>query len=104
MKVYPQNFIINVQNNFYIDHDDEKICRICYEEDENISKLLYPCACSGSIKYIHDHCLREWIKTKNIRIKNYKCELCHKKLFLKRLYIEEKFIAQLSKKFPFAIT
>ena len=92
MKVYPQNFIINVQNNFYIDHDEEKICRICYEEDENISKLLYPCACSGSIKYIHDHCLREWIKTKNILMKNYKCELCHKKLFLKRLYIEEKFI------------
>jgi len=91
MKVYPRNVIINVQNNLYIDHAEEKMCRICYENDEDMSKLLSPCACSGSIKYIHDHCLREWIKTKNIRMKNYECELCHKKLFLKRLYVEEKF-------------
>ena len=40
----------------------EKICRICYEDNEDVSKLLSPCACSGSMEYIHKHCLIKWIE------------------------------------------
>tara|TARA_Y100000389_G_C17353240_1_gene459626 strand:- start:29 stop:901 length:873 start_codon:yes stop_codon:yes gene_type:complete len=94
MKVYPQNVILSVRDNIVYREEEntqEKICRICYEEDETESKLLNPCACSGTIGYIHEHCLKKWIKTKQLTISNYKCELCHKKLMLKKIFVEEKF-------------
>lgn len=88
MKVYPRNVILRFHEKE--EEEEEKICRICYEKDETKSKLLAPCGCSGTMKYIHDHCLREWITTKNISISEHRCELCEKKLFLKKLYKEEK--------------
>ena len=44
----------------------QKICRICYLEEDNpsLNPLIRPCKCSGSIKYIHLKCLIIWIKTK----------------------------------------
>lgn len=33
-------------------------CRLCYEEEEDITKLTSPCDCKGSIEYIHLRCLR----------------------------------------------
>ena len=56
MKVYPQNVIISVRDNIVYREEKEnieKICKICYEEDETESKLLTPCACSGTMGYIH---------------------------------------------------
>jgi E3 ubiquitin-protein ligase DOA10 len=38
-------------------------CRICFEDtvtDKN--RLIDPCACSGSSKYIHELCLAYWIR------------------------------------------
>ena len=38
-----------------------KECRICYEnEKENKKKLISPCACNGTSKYIHHLCLEKW--------------------------------------------
>tara|TARA_Y100000591_G_scaffold140881_1_gene121037 strand:- start:334 stop:1206 length:873 start_codon:yes stop_codon:yes gene_type:complete len=94
MKVYPQNVIISFNDNIVYrgeENIEEKICRICYEEDETQSKLLKPCACSGTMGYIHEHCLTKWIETKQKSISSYRCELCHKKLMLKKIFIEEKF-------------
>jgi hypothetical protein len=34
------------------------------EED---SPLYYPCACSGSIKYVHQECLLQWLNHSNAR-------------------------------------
>ena len=72
-----------------------KICRICYmEEDEpDINPLLDPCICAGSMKYIHYKCLRHWINNKCYskiennnnnncciyKIKPIECELCKTK-------------------------
>ena len=71
-----------------------KICRICYmeEDDSEENPLLNPCICSGSMKYIHFNCLRQWINSKcyskientNIdcsiyKIKPLECELCKSK-------------------------
>ena len=44
-----------------------KICRICYmeEDDEIENPIIQPCHCSGSCKYIHLNCLKQWINTKN---------------------------------------
>ncbi len=45
----------------------EKICRICYMEEENEleNPIVQPCHCSGSCKYIHLNCLKQWINTKS---------------------------------------
>ena len=47
----------------------DKICRVCYlgeeEEEELTNPIIQPCHCSGSCKYIHLNCLKQWINTKN---------------------------------------
>ncbi|XP_015436300.1 PREDICTED: E3 ubiquitin-protein ligase MARCH8-like [Dufourea novaeangliae] len=48
------------------------ICRICHCEGEEGAPLLAPCYCSGSLRYVHQTCLQEWIKTSDTRA----CELC----------------------------
>ena len=71
-----------------------KICRICYMEEDSDSKnpLVQPCKCSGSMKYIHLNCLKQWLFTKSCTrlekkknfsifiIKPVECELCKTKL------------------------
>ena len=92
MKIHPQNVVISINNNIIHRETkiEEKFCKICYEQDETKSKLLSPCACSGTMGYIHEHCLRIWIEAKKKSITEYRCELCHKKLLVKKLHKEEK--------------
>ena len=56
---------------------EEKICRICFSNDigeRGTERLLEkPCACKGSLSFVHESCLVKWLLQKNIR----KCELCH---------------------------
>ena len=52
--------------------DNIKRCRICYEEDQSTSVLMFPCKCNGTIKWVHEKCIKEWIK---ISKKNY-CPQC----------------------------
>ncbi|KAL9225935.1 hypothetical protein vseg_001808 [Gypsophila vaccaria] len=47
-------------------------CRICQEED-HVSSLEVPCACSGSLKYAHRKCVQRWCNEKGDII----CEICH---------------------------
>ncbi|KAL6178068.1 hypothetical protein ACLB2K_049588 [Fragaria x ananassa] len=47
-------------------------CRICQEED-GVSNLEVPCACSGSLKYAHRKCVQRWCNEKGDII----CEICH---------------------------
>ena len=35
-------------------------CRVCLEKSEETSRLISPCACRGSSRYIHEHCLHRW--------------------------------------------
>jgi hypothetical protein len=40
-----------------------KQCRICYDEtNEEKNRLVEPCACKGSAQYVHELCLRFWIR------------------------------------------
>lgn len=49
-----------MNNNFNIlENNDE--CRICLQED-NINKMISPCLCRGSNKYVHRECLNQWIR------------------------------------------
>lgn len=47
-------------------------CRICQEED-TVTNLESPCACSGSLKYAHRKCVQYWCNEKG----DITCEICH---------------------------
>ena len=58
---------------------EEAICRICLESEQNneIGKLIVPCRCAGSMKWIHDECLKTWIISKEQNMNKASCELCN---------------------------
>lgn len=53
------------------------ICRICLEEESDRSKLIKPCRCDGSSKYVHKTCLHTWIKTGYGGPRYLQCQACH---------------------------
>ena len=57
----------------------EQCCRVCLESEQNdeIGKLIIPCRCAGSMKWIHDECLKTWIVSRGKNIQNASCELCN---------------------------
>lgn len=69
---------VNLNNNVsnsskYDDDDDEEdVCRICRNPGDAENPLRYPCACSGSIKFVHQDCLLQWLNHSNAR----QCEVC----------------------------
>ena len=94
-----QNFVkIEKNKDKIIQKNKNKICRICYQEEDDVllNPLIRPCKCSGSMKYIHLKCLLHWLKSRtanspimnnnnenfNVYYINQKteCELC-KQLF-----------------------
>ncbi|ODV89820.1 hypothetical protein CANCADRAFT_144289 [Tortispora caseinolytica NRRL Y-17796] len=52
---------------------NEAACRICRGEALPDDPLYYPCKCTGTIKYVHETCLKEWLEHSG---KPAKCELC----------------------------
>ena len=48
-------------DNYYMN----KVCRICYEGEDLQNKLIYPCKCSGTCKYVHTNCLIKWMEINN---------------------------------------
>ncbi|GAB7357305.1 hypothetical protein MBLNU459_g8268t3 [Dothideomycetes sp. NU459] len=61
---------------------DGDTCRICRSEGSPDEPLFYPCKCSGSIKFVHQDCLMEWLSHSN---KKY-CELCKTPFRFTKLY------------------
>ena len=53
-------------------------CKICYEKDETSeNKLIDPCICQGSMRYVHQDCLKTWIiNQEKVNPENAKCEIC----------------------------
>ncbi|XP_052469476.1 uncharacterized protein LOC128026410 isoform X3 [Carassius gibelio] len=47
-------------------------CRICHCEGDDESALITPCHCTGSLRFVHQSCLQQWIKSSDTRC----CELC----------------------------
>ncbi|KAL7319178.1 hypothetical protein PS15m_002347 [Mucor circinelloides] len=52
--------------------EDQEICRVCRSESTPDHPLYHPCKCSGSIRFVHEDCLIEWLSHSR---KKY-CELC----------------------------
>jgi len=65
---------------------EEKCCRICLSEEEPGNPIISPCNCTGSVKYIHLDCIREWLEGKKHKkctpfVNSYiwrglECEIC----------------------------
>ncbi|XP_045687194.1 E3 ubiquitin-protein ligase MARCHF1 isoform X1 [Phyllostomus hastatus] len=49
-----------------------KVCRICHCEGDEESPLITPCRCTGTLRFVHQSCLHQWIKSSDTRC----CELC----------------------------
>ncbi|KAI1321113.1 hypothetical protein F5Y16DRAFT_389330 [Xylariaceae sp. FL0255] len=61
---------------------DPDSCRICRGEATADEPLFYPCKCSGSIKFVHQDCLMEWLSHSQKK----HCELCKTPFRFTKLY------------------
>lgn len=66
----------NINISRCLSFDDEiPSCRICHcteSPSSGLVKLISPCHCSGSLKYVHHGCLQQWLDATNSQT----CELC----------------------------
>lgn len=65
--------------------EDEDVCRICRNSGDSDNPLYYPCACRGSIKFVHEDCLLQWLD----RSKNRRCEVCRHMFLFSPIYAED---------------
>ena len=71
-------------------------CRVCHEGDNSsnsnkatgvsLGPLYHPCKCDGSIKYVHQECLIQWLKVSKKFQTNPKCELCGELFHFQNIY------------------
>ena len=63
---------------------EKPCCRVCHGEGETQRPLYHPCRCDGSIKFVHQDCLTEWVRVS--RQIEPKCELCGEKFQFRNVY------------------
>lgn len=39
------------------------MCRICHCEEISEEFLITPCFCTGTLRYVHQSCLQQWLKS-----------------------------------------
>jgi len=55
-------------------------CKICFDGLKDPSdSLISPCLCQGSVKYIHEECLKTWLAGKEQNLDESTCEICKSK-------------------------
>ncbi|KAM6397924.1 E3 ubiquitin-protein ligase MARCHF7 isoform 4-T4 [Pluvialis apricaria] len=71
------------------DSEDEEgdLCRICQMSSASSDNLLIePCKCTGSLRYVHQECMKKWLQSKINSGSSLEavttCELCKEKLHL----------------------
>lgn len=62
--------------------ETERLCRVCLDGDED-KHLISPCRCCGSLKYIHEECLKTWLAAQDKDMEAAKCEICHTQFTMK---------------------
>ncbi|ESQ47885.1 hypothetical protein EUTSA_v10020048mg [Eutrema salsugineum] len=66
------------------DDDGGDLCRICRSPEGPDNPLRYPCACRGSIKYVHQECLLLWLNLRGYK----QCEVCRRSYSFVPVYSE----------------
>ena len=70
--------------------EEKQLCKICYSEeiDSINNPMVHLCNCKGGLNYAHFGCIKQWMKTKLIKLENNKntvksyyiqcfnCEIC----------------------------
>jgi hypothetical protein len=92
--------ILKHLNDSKCEQTDKKKCRICFENKSQNLPLISPCLCEGSIKYVHQNCLKKWLIKSNIKPELAKCEICKCKYEI-RFYKDNKFDKNGFQKFIF---
>ncbi|KAI3377506.1 hypothetical protein L3Q82_008682, partial [Scortum barcoo] len=69
------------------DEEEGDLCRICQMGEESATNpLIQPCRCTGSLQYVHQECIKRWLRSKIGSGTNLEaittCELCKEKLRL----------------------
>ena len=59
------NVIPNISN-------ETCVCKFCHLNEERQASILSPCLCKGSLEFVHDQCLTQWIKTSGAK----NCDIC----------------------------
>ncbi|NXA23003.1 MARH7 ligase, partial [Ibidorhyncha struthersii] len=67
--------------------EDGDLCRICQMSSASSDNLLIePCKCTGSLRYVHQECMKKWLQSKINSGSSLEavttCELCKEKLHL----------------------
>ena len=69
--------INNKQMKDEIDRNSIITCRICLiDEIKKTSKIICPCKCNGSIRYVHSECLDKSINSRKRKKGRYNCQIC----------------------------
>lgn len=68
----PQDLYGKVSQSSSQTSSSAEICRICHCEGDMEGGFIAPCYCAGSLRFVHQSCLQQWIKSSGIRC----CELC----------------------------
>ncbi|CAO3622713.1 unnamed protein product [Cunninghamella echinulata] len=50
--------------------EEAKRCTICLNTREGETEYITPCCCRGSVQYVHEQCLKDWI------LKSPQCNVC----------------------------
>jgi hypothetical protein len=45
------------------DNSNGLMCRICHCEETSEEYLITPCYCSGTLRFVHQSCLQQWLKS-----------------------------------------
>lgn len=60
-----------------MEENEPKACRVCFDGETKDKKLINPCLCKGSSKYIHKECLYTWLNSQDNSEDARKCEVCN---------------------------
>jgi hypothetical protein len=104
--------INNIQDNYIIndmlnneDYNNIKECRICLDDEVDETKLIAPCKCKGTHKYVHMKCLEKWrhtdddvFSTEIIHNRKKKCGICKTHYREDKRFPDETFIIEISMK------
>ncbi|EIW67111.1 hypothetical protein TREMEDRAFT_64980 [Tremella mesenterica DSM 1558] len=72
------------------EEEDDRQCRICLagvEEEETMGRLISPCLCSGSMRYVHVNCINAWRGTGTNAKAFLECPQCHHQYRLRRTLV-----------------
>lgn len=82
-----RNNMNNSQDSMNTNNVDNRVCRICFGGVNDIlesGKLISPCKCKGSMKYVHVNCLNEWRLASANKSSYYQCDQCKYKYHFQR--------------------